>query len=188
MDRFVWIIDEKCNQCTKCVSACPRQVFELRPKGYVYVTEWSRCDGCGVCIEVCDQEAIEMGEMIPSFTEKSICYFEKPGPINTKKVCELVALKVQEGIKHVAVASIAGSTAFMMAEHLKDLYANLIVFTIPPAWKSSHPTIKGETKERLYSLGVKIMEKATPAIECGPETIWCTGFERNKVEIHHVAI
>lgn len=85
----------------------------------------------------------------------------------------------------MVVASIAGSTALMMAEHLKDLDADLIVFTIPTAWKSSHPTIRGETINRLNSLGVKIMEKATPAIECGPETIWCTGFERSKVQIHH---
>lgn len=70
MERFVWIIDEKCNRCAECISACPKEVFELRPKGYVYVTGWPRCDCCGVCIEVCDQEAIEMGEMLPSFTEK----------------------------------------------------------------------------------------------------------------------
>jgi len=193
IERFVWIIDERCNTCAKCISACPRQVFELkvfeaRPKGYIYVTEWLRCDGCGECIDVCNQKAIETGEMVPSFTEKNICYFEKPGSMNTKKVCELVASRVQEGIKYVVVASVSGSTALMMAEHLKGLDAKLIVFTIPLAWKSSHPTIKQEMKEKLISLGVKIMEKAVPAIECGPETIECTGFERSRVEINHVGI
>ncbi len=173
MERFVSIIDEKCNRCAKCVSVCPMHIFRSGPKGYVYVTGWSRCDGCGSCIEACGERAIDTGEMIPSFTEKSICFFEKPGPVGTRKVCELVAVRVKEGIRHVVVASCSGTSALIMAECLRDLNAKLIVFTLPPVWSDMwpYPSIPSDTKQMLESMGAKIMDGADPVIECGPESI-----------------
>jgi len=107
-------------------------------------------------VRICDKGGIEVGELTPSFEEKSICYFDRAGPVNTRKLCELVASRVRKGIKYVVVTSTSGSTALMMADELKDLDAKLIVFTIPPVWKDIFPfipTIRGQMKEMLEAKG-----------------------------------
>lgn len=179
--------------CAKCVRACPQGVFDsytLKARAYVRAPRWFLCDGCGACVEVCDKEAIQVGDFTPSFVEESICYFNEPGPQNTLKVCELVALRVKDGIKYVVVASVSGSTAVVISEHLKGLDAKLMVFTVPPVWSDiyPYPTIPTEVKQRLESVGVKIMENTLPAIECGPETIECQDSYTTSQLIHHAAI
>lgn len=137
-------------------------------------------------MRICDRGGIEVGELRPSFEEKGICYFDKAGPVNTRKLCELVASRVREGIGYVVVISTSGTTALMMADELKDLGAKLIVFTIPPVWKDifpSMPTISGQVKERLEAKGVRIMEGVLPAIECGPNIIECSCSQKERRQI-----
>jgi len=193
MDKFVDIDEERCDFCDKCVPICSQNVFDrytLKARTYVRASRWFLCNGCGACVEVCDKKAIQVGESIPSFVEESICYFDDSGPQNTFKVCELVAERVKKGIKYVVVASVSGSTAVVMSEHLKGLDAKLIVFTIPPVWSDilPHPSIPTEVKQRLESVCVKIMENALPAIECGPEAIECQDSYTSSQLIPHVAI
>ncbi len=69
------VIEEKCTACGKCVIACPRNLFELRPigkrsrrvfvscrnteKGAVSKKHCSvSCIGCGKCAKVCPVDAI----------------------------------------------------------------------------------------------------------------------------------
>lgn len=193
MDKFVDIDEEKCDFCAKCVPVCPQQVFDsrtLKARAYVRASRWFLCDGCGACVEVCDKEAIQVGDFTPSFVEESICYFNEPGPQNTLKVCEIVAKKVKIGIRYVVVTSISGATALVMAEYLKGLNAKLIVFTLPPAWSDilPYPSVPSDIKQRLESLGIKIMEGASPAIECGPETMECQVSYTNRRTVSTYAI
>jgi len=173
--KCVWINYEACNNCGECEPVCPKKVLKHYPKGCMVPLRWVLCDGCGLCIDACEKGALEIRDLSPSFTEKRVCYFDEPGPQNTEKVCDLVASEVKRGIKYVVVASTGGNTALMMAEHLKGLNVEIIVFTIPPLWNDlyTHPTIPRDVKQQLESLDAKIMENAPAVIECGPETIEC---------------
>lgn len=72
------IVDgEKCTACGKCVDACPKLLFEIRPKGkkdrriFVSCMNMDKggvakkscsvaCIGCSKCVKVCPFEAIEL--------------------------------------------------------------------------------------------------------------------------------
>jgi len=53
----IWIIEEKCDGCQRCIRACPYEGIEMKD-GIASVTE--RCTSCGSCIEACKKNhAIE---------------------------------------------------------------------------------------------------------------------------------
>jgi Na+-translocating ferredoxin:NAD+ oxidoreductase RNF subunit RnfB len=71
------VVDEKCTACGACVTACPRDIIELRKKNKkdrkIYIScinlekgavARKNCDvaciGCGKCVKVCPFEAITM--------------------------------------------------------------------------------------------------------------------------------
>jgi Na+-translocating ferredoxin:NAD+ oxidoreductase RNF subunit RnfB len=71
------VISDKCVACNACVVACPRNIFELRPKGkkerriYVSCVNEEKgvharkncevaCIGCGACVKVCPFDAITL--------------------------------------------------------------------------------------------------------------------------------
>lgn len=71
------VVEDKCVACGACVKACPRGLFELRPKGKknrrIYVSCMNEekggparkncavaCIGCGKCVKVCAFDAITM--------------------------------------------------------------------------------------------------------------------------------
>ena len=71
----VAVVDEsKCFACGKCVSACPKKIIEIIPKGtYPYVACMNvdtgaktkavctaGCIGCRMCVKACEHGAIEM--------------------------------------------------------------------------------------------------------------------------------
>jgi hypothetical protein len=104
------------------------------------------------------------------FQDKSIRYFDEPGPQNTEALIEAVKERIEEsGIKHVVVASESGKTALKVAEVLKDLDVKVVCVTayagLRLAWPESGewPGITGQIRRRLENLGVKIVEE-TPWI------------------------
>ena len=53
----IWIIEDKCDGCQRCIKACPYDGIEML-NGIASVTE--RCTSCGACIEACKKNhAIE---------------------------------------------------------------------------------------------------------------------------------
>ena len=71
------VIEEKCTACGDCVTACPKNLFELRKKGRksmrIFVSCMNEekggvakkscsvaCIGCSKCVKVCPKDAIEV--------------------------------------------------------------------------------------------------------------------------------
>ncbi len=66
----VWIEDEGCDGCSRCIRACPYDAVELR-EGKAFLLD--RCTYCGACFNACKQELIKTDakpRAIPDFTDR----------------------------------------------------------------------------------------------------------------------
>ncbi len=104
------------------------------------------------------------------FWDKSVRYFDEPGPQNTTVLIEAVKERIRGSkIGHVVVASESGATALKVAEALKEFKVKVVCVSayarIRLAYPESGkwPSIKGKIRKRLEDLGVKIIEE-TPYI------------------------
>jgi uncharacterized protein len=94
-----------------------------------------------------------------AFIEKSIYYFETPGPHNTEDAARFAVTRARElGLSTVVVASTSGATATKFAASIKGTGIRLVVvthvvgFTKPGVWEFDQ-----ETAERLRKEGVTIV-------------------------------
>jgi hypothetical protein len=94
-----------------------------------------------------------------TFMEKSIYYFETPGPHNTEDAARFAVTRARDlGLSTVIVASTTGATAMKFAAAIKGTGLRLVVvthvvgFTKPGVWEFDQ-----ETAERLRKDGVTIV-------------------------------
>lgn len=90
--------------------------------------------------------------------EKTICYFDRPGPENTDEAIREARKRVEElGIKHLVVASNSGETGVKVHESFKDLGVNLVVVTLHagrwPVYRAPDPL----KLEILKESGAKVL-------------------------------
>jgi len=90
--------------------------------------------------------------------QKTVTYFEKPGPENTHQCLEIVKKTIDEfNYKHIIVASTTGSTGQLFAEALKDRNVNLIIVTHSCGFKEPNTIeIPDEVRQRILSTGAKL--------------------------------
>ncbi|MEM3442327.1 MAG: pyruvate kinase alpha/beta domain-containing protein [Candidatus Bathyarchaeia archaeon] len=100
------------------------------------------------------------------FQDKSVRYFDEPGPQNTLALIEAVKDAVKRlRIEYIVVASESGATALKVAEALKEFKVKVVCVTayagLRLAWPESGkwPSITGKVREKLEGLGVKIVEE-----------------------------
>ena len=62
--------------------------------------------------------------------ERSIFYFDRPGPVNTERTIDFAKKRVVElGIKHVVVASLTGASAIKLAKKMRDSFVKVVCVT-----------------------------------------------------------
>ncbi len=90
--------------------------------------------------------------------QKTVTYFEKPGPENTEACLNIVKDQIKEyGYKHLVVASTTGSTGQLFAEALKDSGINIIIVTHSYGFKDPNTfELTEEARERIIKAGAKI--------------------------------
>lgn len=91
--------------------------------------------------------------------EKSIYYFETPGPHNTEDAARFAVMRARDlGLSTIIIASTSGATATKFAAAVKGTGIRLVVvthvvgFTKPGVWEFNQ-----ETAERLRKEGVTIV-------------------------------
>ena len=94
-----------------------------------------------------------------TFLEKSIFYFETPGPHNTEDAARFAVARARDlGLSTIVVASTSGATASKFAAAVRDSGIRLVVvthvvgFTKPGVWEFNQ-----ETAERLRKEGVAVV-------------------------------
>jgi len=76
---IVEINQKSCDQCKKCVEACPTKILDIKNNKLV-VTDIEKCTTCKSCMEVCESNAITvMGD-----ENKFIFHFETDGSLTAK--------------------------------------------------------------------------------------------------------
>ena len=100
--------------------------------------------------------------------ERKTVYFDEPGPQNTDAVIQAIKERLKDSrIRYVVVASESGKTALKVARALKDLNVKIVCVSgyagIRRVEGRPWPDIKGEIREELENLNVKILDE-TPWI------------------------
>ncbi len=90
--------------------------------------------------------------------QRTVTYFEKPGPENTVQCLDIVKSTISEfDYKHIVVASTTGDTGQLFAEGLKDKNANLIIVTHSYGFKEPNTIeLSDKAREKILSAGAKI--------------------------------
>ena len=88
---------------------------------------------------------------------RQVHYFDKAGKENTEKCVEITASLVDEGYKHVVVATTVGDTGVAMARKLHGKGVNLVVVTHSAGYKEpNHIELLPKNKEEILKLGGKL--------------------------------
>ncbi|MBI4653406.1 MAG: hypothetical protein HY752_00165 [Nitrospirae bacterium] len=90
--------------------------------------------------------------------QRTVTYFEKPGPENTSQCLEIVKNAVRDfNYKHVVVASTTGSTGLLFAEACVNANMNLIVITHSYGFKEpNNLEMPDDVKKAIQALGAKV--------------------------------
>ncbi len=90
--------------------------------------------------------------------QKTVTYFEKPGPDNTGDCLETVKNAVTElNCRHIVVASTNGDTGKLFAEGLKGLDVNLVVVTHSHGFKEANTIeLTDGAREAITTAGATI--------------------------------
>jgi len=94
-----------------------------------------------------------------TFIQKKICYFEKPGELNTRDAARFALERAKElNIRTIVVASSSGKTAKIFFDALNGSGLELVVvthvvgFSKPGEWEFS-----AEVKDQLHKEGVRVV-------------------------------
>ena len=77
---IVEIEQKKCDQCKKCVEACPKNILEIKNNKLV-ITDIEQCTMCKSCMEICENDAIA----VRGDENKFMFNFETDGSLTTKE-------------------------------------------------------------------------------------------------------
>ncbi len=88
---------------------------------------------------------------------RQVYYFDKPGKENTERCVEITASLVDEGYRHVVVATTEGDTGVAMSKRLYGKDVNLVVVTHSFGFKEpNHFELLPGNREEIIKLGGKI--------------------------------
>ncbi len=90
--------------------------------------------------------------------QRTVTYFEKPGPENTAQCLDIVKKTIREfDYKYIIVASTTGDTGQLFAESLKDKKLNVIIVTHSYGFKEPNTIeLSDKAREKILSAGAKI--------------------------------
>jgi hypothetical protein len=90
--------------------------------------------------------------------EKTITYFDKPGPVNTEECLDIVQTNIRDfNYRHLVVATTRGNTGLFFAENFKDQDINVIVVTHSFGFKEPNAIeLTDEARAGILSTGAKI--------------------------------
>lgn len=88
---------------------------------------------------------------------RQVEYFESSGKENSKRCMEITSQLVDEGFRHVVVATTEGSTGAALAERLEGNSVNLVVVTHSVGFKEpNHFELLPQHRDKILACGAKL--------------------------------
>ncbi|MGD0970774.1 MAG: NIL domain-containing protein [Desulfobaccales bacterium] len=53
-------LEDRCNQCTACISACPTHALVINRAGMTVTFDKEKCIACELCLSTCPYQALEI--------------------------------------------------------------------------------------------------------------------------------
>ena len=94
-------IGKECDNCKKCVEACPLNLLKLE-KGKVELTDKYKCDLCEACVEACKKEGKNAIKINPG--KEIIFFIESFGQIKADDILTQAVKALKENLKQVLKA------------------------------------------------------------------------------------
>lgn len=89
--------------------------------------------------------------------QRTVDYFEKPGPSNTVRCLEILKAAVAEGHRRVVVATTTGETAAAAAEALAGTGADVVAVTHSAGFKVPNEVeLTPQNRQRILAAGAKL--------------------------------
>jgi hypothetical protein len=90
--------------------------------------------------------------------QRSVTYFEKTGPANTKNCLDIVSDSVKDSAyKHIVVASTTGETGIAFAERFKGSPVNLVIVTHSYGFKGPNEIeLSDDARKSIEAAGARI--------------------------------
>ena len=91
-------IDKNCDDCKKCVVACPQKVLKLGKEKLELVDKY-KCDLCDACVEECKRHGKNAIKINPG--KEIIFFIESWGQISSKEILEKAVKILKANLKEV---------------------------------------------------------------------------------------
>jgi len=108
----------------------------------------------------------------------NVCYFEKPGPVNTDETLQCARRRAEElGIGHVLVATTRGDTALRAADLFQGTNVKLLAIPHQYGWKKPGewlitPEVQRELEGKGVTVATSTMVFSMPGRPFRPQAVW----------------
>ena len=151
----VWVEEDLCNGCKRCLKACPYGALEYR---HETVGVLERCTSCGACLEVCRQGALKSDmrpRTVPDFSDrKGIWVFAeqrngKLAPVSLELLGK--ARELADKLNQEVCALVIGDRVSSLAETLTRYGAETVFIAEHEALKDYRTLAYTEIVENLIN-------------------------------------
>jgi len=93
-------IDKTCQECKKCIEACPQDVFKIE-KEKIEIKDIYRCDLCEACVEACKKNCKDKSCIQINPGKEIMFFIESFGMISAKEILVEAVKALEDNLKQV---------------------------------------------------------------------------------------
>jgi caffeyl-CoA reductase-Etf complex subunit CarE len=157
----IWIKEELCDGCQRCIKACPYSAIEIED-GIAHILE--TCTSCGSCIEVCKKEAVQSDakpKTIPDFSDrKGVWVFAEQNAGELTRVSQELLGKARELARDLD----QNVSALLLGHNVAGLADTLIKYGADTVFLADHEALEIYTTSAYTDVVENLIKEHNPDI------------------------